>query len=565
MKIRHLFMYGTLILLLSVFLSACATVSNLEQLSNNILDESIIEEISSLISEVENPDKINQDETISLAPTNDPSVIAAYQNTLEEIYTRVNPQVVNINVLVESSDLISALPGMPELPFEHPQIPGMPGDDQTPEDNAPFYSQGLGSGFIWNKDGYIVTNNHVVDNAAKINVTFHDGTTVPAELIGTDADSDLAVLKVEVDSDLLNPVDLADQDSINVGQMAIAIGNPFGLDGTMTVGIVSALGRSLPVTDGVQNGPRYSIPEIIQTDAPINPGNSGGVLLNAKGELIGVTAAIESPVMANAGIGYAIPVSIVEKVIPVLIEEGSFPNPYLGISGMNLTQDLAQAMGLEPSQRGALVSEVLPGGPAEKAGIQGSTEEIQINNQPFLLGGDVITAIDQQEIKDMEDLIAYLATQGEVGKTITLSILRDGEQVEIDVVLGARPGADVAKKDLETTKPSLYIGIFGMDLIPELAEQLELDEGQTGVLVIDVEPNSPAEEGGITGGTEPYEIDGQEILLGGDIIIGFDGQTVDDITTLQNLISNSEAGQEVDLNILRNGKEMVITLVIAER
>jgi serine protease Do len=313
----------------------------------------------------------------------EPGLLAAYENTLTEIYEQVNPSVVNIRVVGAGSPVVS-------LPDQMPSIPGLP---ELPQSQQPS-NQSLGSGFVWDKQGYIITNNHVVESAQKIEVTFSNDTVVDAELVGTDPDSDLAVIKVDLSSDELQPVQIANSDQVRVGQLAIAIGNPFGLEGTMTVGIVSALGRSLPASEGITGGPVYSIPDVIQTDAPINPGNSGGVLINATGELIGVTTAIESPVRANAGIGFVIPASIVERVVPQLIENGTFVHPYLGITGLSLYPDLAESMNLDKDQRGALVAEVVQDGPADKAGLRGSDRQVNIDGIEMGVGGDVILAID---------------------------------------------------------------------------------------------------------------------------------------------------------------------------
>jgi 2-alkenal reductase len=232
--------------------------------------------------------------------------LAAMEGALENIYNRVNPTVVSIRVV--ATEQVS-MPNPPDLPgfrfFFGPNTPQFPQQQQSPQQQ---FRQGAGSGFVWDKDGHIVTNNHVVDGADKIRVTFADGTTADAKVVGTDPDSDLAVIKVDVPAERLQPVEVADSNQVKVGQLAVAIGNPFALENTMTVGIVSAMGRQLPVGADSQNGlgatpqPSYTIPNIIQTDAPINPGNSGGVLVNDQGQMIGVTAAIESPVRANAGI-----------------------------------------------------------------------------------------------------------------------------------------------------------------------------------------------------------------------------------------------------------------------
>ncbi|MFL7894320.1 MAG: S1C family serine protease, partial [Anaerolineales bacterium] len=350
----------------------------------------------------------------------EPGLLAAYEDTLTSIYEQVNPSVVNIRVVGAESAVVSLPEGMPS-------IPGLP---EVPQSQEP-YSQSLGSGFVWDKQGYIITNNHVVEGAQKIEVTFSNDTVVNAELVGNDPDSDLAVIKVDLSPDELQPIQIADSDLVRVGQLAIAIGNPFGLEGTMTVGIVSALGRSLPASEDLTGGPVYSIPDVIQTDAPINPGNSGGVLINASGELIGVTSAIESPVRANAGIGFVIPASIVERVVPQLIENGTFAHPYLGITGISLYPDLAESMDLDKDQKGALVAGVVQDGPADKAGLRGSDRQETIDGIDMAVGGDVILAIDGNPVNDMDDLIAYLSENTAVDQEVTLRVLRDGKEVEI--------------------------------------------------------------------------------------------------------------------------------------
>ncbi|MGH2619396.1 MAG: S1C family serine protease [Anaerolineales bacterium] len=321
-----------------------------------------------------------------------------YEATLEQIYELVNPAVVSIQV-----------------------------------------GQGAGSGFVWDTLGHIVTNNHVVDASDNIQVTFSDGTVRSAELVGADADSDLAVIKVDLPAARLHPVVLASSTEVKVGQLAIAIGNPFALENTMTVGIVSAVGRVLPVESSGSGQVGYTIPDIIQTDAPINPGNSGGVLVDGQGQLIGVTAAIASPVRASAGVGFAIPSDIVKRVVPALIETGRYQHTWLGISGASLTFDLAQAMNLDADQQGALIIDIVPGGPADQADLRGSSQDLTINGQPFRVGGDVITAIGGQSIDNFEDLVAFLARNTEVGQQVALSFLRGGKAQTTTLELAARP------------------------------------------------------------------------------------------------------------------------------
>jgi len=336
--------------------------------------------------------------------------LAALETTLEQIYQNVSPSVVYIEVLQRQAMGV--------------QLSGL--------------QRGSGSGFVWDADGHIVTNNHVVEEAEEIEVTFSDGTIVPATLVGANSDSDLAVLQVDVPAAQLRPVDVGDSTRVQVGELVVAIGNPYGLENTMTVGFVSALGRSLAAdsTDGTSS---YTIPDIIQTDASINPGNSGGVLLSDQGQVIGVTAAIASPVQASVGIGFAIPSAIVQRIVPVLIEEGRYPTPWLGISGTTMTPDLAQAMDLDARQRGALVLDVTQGGPAARAGVRGSDQEVSVDGESGRVGGDVIIAIGEQPVETFDDLVAYLFNSAEVGQEITLTVLRDGRQQSLVVTLGERP------------------------------------------------------------------------------------------------------------------------------
>src|SRR5512142_1617932 len=291
-------------------------------------------------------------------------LLSAYQGTLESIYAAVSPSVVNISVVEQVSGSTSGGLQIPGFPFfNNPR-----GQQQQPQ-----FQGALGSGFVWDQNGDIVTNNHVVAGADKIEVTFSDGTTVPAKLVGADPDSDLAVVKVDVPAAQLHPVQMGDSHAIKVGQLAIAIGNPFGLEGSMTTGIISAVGRDLPADENAAQS--YTIPDIIQTDAPINPGNSGGVLIDMQGQVVGVTSAIESSSNSNSGVGFAIPSAIVKNVVPALIQSGKYVHTWLGISGTTLTLDLANAMKLNASQRGALVEEISPNSPAEKAGLHGSNQQ----------------------------------------------------------------------------------------------------------------------------------------------------------------------------------------------
>jgi 2-alkenal reductase len=352
--------------------------------------------------------------TSPVPTTNSISSISGLEGTLEGIYAQVNPAVVNITVM------------------EKPAAGSSPLFGQQPS------SQALGSGFLWDNQGDIVTNNHVIANADNITVIFYDGTTVPGKVIGADADSDLAVVKVDMPNLNIQPVQLADSSTLKVGQLAIAIGNPFGLSGTMTVGFVSGLGRVLPANENAV-GPSYSIPDIIQTDAAINPGNSGGVLLDDTGKVIGVTSSIATTTGSSAGVGFAIPSSIVQKVVPSLITSGHYAHPYIGATILSLDPDVATAMNLPANQRGALIEALAAGGPAAKAGLKASNTTVTISGQDIQVGGDVIIAYNGQAVKSSDDLITMMALTGSVGQTVTMTILRNGQQMQVQVTLGARP------------------------------------------------------------------------------------------------------------------------------
>ena len=488
-------------------------------------------------------------------PTTTDGALAALEGTLERIYEDVSPSVVNIQVLQKGTagvDLPQMLPGMP--------IPQQPPQGQ--------YQRGSGSGFVWDKEGHVVTNNQVVDGADKIKVVFSDGTTVPATVVGTDPDSDLAVVKVDLPAGDLYPVRLADSTQVKVGHLAVAIGNPFGLENTMTVGFVSALERSLPVESNGGAGPSYTIPDVIQTDAPINPGNSGGVLVNDRGEVIGVTSAIISPVRASAGIGFAVPSVIVQKVVPALIEDGRYAHPWLGISGTSLDPDLAQAMELEAGQRGALVADVVPGGPADEAGLRGSDQTITVDGEERRIGGDVVVAIDGQPVETFDDLVAYLVRSTEVGQTVTLTVLRDGRERQVEVTLSERPGeekeAGAAAGEMARSGGA-WLGITGMTLSPEVAQAMDLAEDQQGVLVGEVVSGGPADEAGLRGSYKPVTIDDQQLLVGGDVIVAWDGQPVTQMEELRALVGESEAGQEVTLTVLRDGEQMRVPVTLEAR
>jgi S1-C subfamily serine protease len=484
------------------------------------------------------------------------TVLDAVESTLGQIYDEVNPSVVNIQIIQTGAS----------LPAEMPAIPGIPSDPSLPE--QPFQAQGLGSGFVWDTQGHIVTNNHVVANADKITVTFSDGTMVPGDVVGTDPHSDLAVIKVDLPASRLEPIDLADSTQIKVGQLAVAIGNPFGLDGSMTVGFVSALGRSLPVQSSSLRLGNYTIPDIIQTDAPINPGNSGGVLVNDEGQLIGVPTAIESPVGANAGIGFAVPSAIVQRVVPALIREGQYEHPWLGISGTSLTTQLAEAMELDTDQRGVLVLDVVEDGPAAQAGLMGSENKVEIGGLDTRVGGDVIVTVDGQSLADFEDMVTYLARNTEVGTTIHISILRDGRVEELDVTLAARPEdqqmVQAGTQPAPVTRGA-WLGIQGTSVTPEIAQAMGLDDDQQGVLIQQVILDTPADEAGLLGGEEITDINGQQVAVGGDVIVAADGVPIEGFDSLLAFMQTTDPGQNVTFTVLRDGAAISVPITLGER
>lgn len=305
-------------------------------------------------------------------------------------------------------------------------------------------SQGgsLGSGFVFDDQGHIITNYHVVEGAQQLEVDFTSGYKIYGTVIGTDLDSDLAVVKVNAPASELYPLPLGDSSSLKVGQTVIAIGNPFGLSGTMTTGIISALGRTLDSARDAPSGGFFTAGDIIQTDAAINPGNSGGPLFNLNGQVIGVNRAIrttnftENGEPVNSGIGFAIAINIVKRVVPVLIAEGQYDYPYLGISSideLNLPQ--IEALGLQ-SFTGAYVTSVTPDGPADQAGIRAGS---QTTSEGLSAGGDLIIAIDGQPVKSFDDLLQYLINNKGPGETVTLTVLRGQEQLDVPVTLGRRP------------------------------------------------------------------------------------------------------------------------------
>jgi 2-alkenal reductase len=331
-----------------------------------------------------------------------PVIVTNEEEALKALYAQVNPSVVNLTIYLSQDNEV--------LPASQ------------------------GSGFVYDPDGHVVTNAHVVHGAEQIDVTFADGTIRPAEIVGEDLHSDLAVVKVADIPAGIAPLPLGNMDDLAVGQSVVAIGNPFGFEGTLTRGIISALGRTIPAQT------TFSIPQAIQTDASINPGNSGGPLLNLHGEVIGINDQIETSDGngANSGVGFAIPVSIIRRVVPSLVQSGGYDWPWLGVRGSGLDLALIKAMGI-PVEKGAYLWQVIDQGPAAKAGLVGADKTADYEGRTVDVGGDVVTAIDGQTVESFDDLLVYVSLNGTPGQEVTLKIWRDGEFKDVVVTLEKRP------------------------------------------------------------------------------------------------------------------------------
>ena len=340
------------------------------------------------------------------------ALVAAQEIVMTRIYQKVLPSVVNIKVIRVRE--------------------GNAGTRRLPED---FRERGEGSGFVWDVFGRIVTNQHVVGEAKTVTVIFPDRSQVEAKVVGGDPDSDLAVLELEQPVEGLVPIDLGDSNDVLVGQLAIAIGAPFGQTFTMTSGIVSAVGRTIRSSSS-----NFSVPEVIQPDAPINPGNSGGPLLDRHGRVVGINTQIISRSGSNAGVGLAVPINIAKMVVPSLIEEGKYEYSWLGISGQPIAPDVVQLMELPEGTQGALVIAVNENSPADEGGLAGSDRTETVAGVQYALGGDLIIGIDGTKVRDMIDLITYLTKNTRPGDQIMLDVIRgDGITQRLSVVLGTRP------------------------------------------------------------------------------------------------------------------------------
>ena len=346
-------------------------------------------------------------------------IVAAQDQLLGGIYDDVLPSV----VLIRISRNLGAQEERPEIP----DIPGIPRD---------FFERSGGSGFVWDDQGHIITNHHVVTDADRLTVILPNRVEMEAEFVGSDPDSDLAVLKVDDPDGFLKAVTLGDSDQVYMGQMAVAMGNPFGQQFSITTGIISGIGRT------IRSGHSpFSIPEVLQTDAPINPGNSGGPLLDRNGHVIGVNTQIISRAGVNSGIGFAVPVNIARQVVPSLIKDGEYHYSWLGISGTSLFPDVAEAMDLPRRTTGALVIDVVRDGPADDAGLEASEDTLELEGLELPMGGDVIVSIDGTPVETIDDVIAYLVANTRPDQQVTMDIIRNGNPEKITVELGQRPGS----------------------------------------------------------------------------------------------------------------------------
>lgn len=291
---------------------------------------------------------------------------------------------------------------------------------------------GVGSGFVFDKMGHIITNAHVIEGSTKTVVTFLDGRSYNAEIIGMDEYTDIGVIKVNADLKLLNPLSLGDSSNLNVGEPIAAIGNPFGLSGSMSSGIVSQMGRLLP------SGSGYSIPDVIQTDAAINPGNSGGPLLNMRGNIVGINTAIQSTTGEFTGVGFAVPSQTVAKIVPTLISDGEYKHPWIGISGRDIDPDTANVLGLKDAL-GFLIITVVENSPASDAGLVGSDKMIKVDGMEYPVGGDIIMAVDGMDVRKIDDILIHLQRVKTVGDEMNLEILRDGRTTNVTIILQERP------------------------------------------------------------------------------------------------------------------------------
>lgn len=385
-KMRYLLLFGLILLLTGLACGSSPTGGE----SGTSDEELIAAAVSTIQAQQTNNPGITTPNTVIANPS---AINVDLQNQLVNLYNTVNPSVVHIIGLL-----------------------------------------GTGTGFIYDSQGHIITNNHVVDGNDALEVVFADGSRSYAELVGTDVDSDLAVIRVTDIPENFPPVALGDSEEVHVGEFVIAIGNPFGQESSMSLGIVSGVGRTLQSQRAADGGGSYSLPQVIQTDAPINPGNSGGPLVNLSGQVVGVNSAIRTETGFNSGVGFSIPVNAVKRIVPSLITTGGYVYPYMGIgvSLPTLNLDVQEQLGL-PEPYGVYVTSIVANGPAAQADLQAGRVETNFE------GGDLILAVDGREVRNFDELISYLVFETEVGQTIELYIWRDGEYMTVPLTLGARP------------------------------------------------------------------------------------------------------------------------------
>ncbi|MGY5148101.1 MAG: S1C family serine protease [Candidatus Nitrosopumilus sp. bin_7KS] len=338
----------------------------------------------------------------------------------------------NVNLVAEASPLVSKKLSLIEI-FEKSEPGVVRVNVQRGESEE--VKGGVGSGFVFDKKGHIITNAHVVKDANKVVVTFLDGRSYNADIIGIDTYTDIAIIKVNADLALLHPLSIGDSSNLKVGEQIAAIGNPFGLSGSMTSGIISQLGRLLPTESN------YQIPDVIQTDAAINPGNSGGPLLNMRGEIVGINTAIQSTTGEFTGVGFSIPSQTVAKIVPTLIEDGEYKHPWIGISGRDIDPDMANVLNVKEAV-GFLVITVVEDSPAFRAGLIGSEKTIEVDGFNYPLGGDIILAVDGKEVRKIDDILVHLQRAKTVGDEMVLEILRDGRTTNVTILLDERPNGN---------------------------------------------------------------------------------------------------------------------------
>lgn len=359
-------------------------------------------------------------------------IVAAHEQVLSRVYNKSLPSVVRIEIDTNVNN----------NQFRSESIPPQLRQYFQPDQQAPgLVPGGQGSGFVWSAEGHLITNYHVIAKADRITVIFSDGLQYKASILGSDPDADIAVLKIDAGNRVLKPLVLGDSSTVQVGQFAIAIGAPFGQDFTMTQGIISAIGRTIPSVETP-----FSNPEIIQTDAPINPGNSGGPLLDRHGNIIGINSQIASRSGSSSGVGFSVPINTAKRVVPELIKHGKYRYSYLGITGGDLTARIAQANQLDRNTRGIIVRTVVERGPADKAGLIPNTEVVEFDNQKFPTGGDIIVSVNNQPVAGMADLLVYLTSRTQPGDEITLGLVRkNGTNTNIQVRLEDRPNLNTPR------------------------------------------------------------------------------------------------------------------------